>query len=441
MSCFFRFHHFRVALVVAAFALVAASSPAQDKHPKPYYISDAGNASTGLPQPGETAGLILSKGIANHLAQHTGSGTIITIAPAPQPDGSFDKTIKVWDAQTGSELKILTGHTDGVLSVTISPDGKLIIANQFSGNNIISVNLEFKNTPHEKAHREFKASPKSDWHVRQAELAERNENWYAATFHRTWALKANPDTKFGPLLLQLTYEKLKTESTEKDKEYLPYLLPFVREQLGDVESLVNSDLSWHFHDLIRSQGKIPYVLDEHRLTFLLVETEREKERLEHLRRMFGLFDSNRASPQIMRLLVHSVCTAPVEDQKLVDRALVLAQTVADREPDNSWTPLLLGMAQLRAGQYPAAVKNLERAESILTRSSYSRSMIFSCRAMAEFQQGHQDTALKALTSARESLPKLPTLDGKTDLGSSWHDILSAKALLEEAESMLKMQSQ
>lgn len=43
--------------------------------------------------------------------------------------GSFDKTVKVWDATTGKEIRTLTGpqgHKQMVLNVAISPDGSLI---------------------------------------------------------------------------------------------------------------------------------------------------------------------------------------------------------------------------------------------------------------------------------------------------------------------------
>ncbi len=40
--------------------------------------------------------------------------------------GSSDKTIKLWNAQTGSEIRTLQGHTDWVLSVAFHPDGKRI---------------------------------------------------------------------------------------------------------------------------------------------------------------------------------------------------------------------------------------------------------------------------------------------------------------------------
>ncbi|BAY94350.1 WD-40 repeat protein [Microchaete diplosiphon NIES-3275] len=48
------------------------------------------------------------------------------------PDGktlasaSLDKTIKLWNRDTGKEISTLTGHSDSVISVVFSPDGKTI---------------------------------------------------------------------------------------------------------------------------------------------------------------------------------------------------------------------------------------------------------------------------------------------------------------------------
>ena len=42
--------------------------------------------------------------------------------------GSDDKTIKIWDANTGQCLKSLEGHSDYVNSVAFSPDGTKIIS-------------------------------------------------------------------------------------------------------------------------------------------------------------------------------------------------------------------------------------------------------------------------------------------------------------------------
>jgi len=42
--------------------------------------------------------------------------------------GSFDNTLKVWDAQTGQETLTLKGHSSYVNSVSFSPDGKRIVS-------------------------------------------------------------------------------------------------------------------------------------------------------------------------------------------------------------------------------------------------------------------------------------------------------------------------
>lgn len=42
--------------------------------------------------------------------------------------GSFDKTIKLWDAKTLKEIKTFSGHTDLVLTLAFSPDGSRLIS-------------------------------------------------------------------------------------------------------------------------------------------------------------------------------------------------------------------------------------------------------------------------------------------------------------------------
>ena len=45
--------------------------------------------------------------------------------------GSRDKTIKVWDLQTGTEVSTLEGHSSCVKAVTISPDGNLVLSTSY----------------------------------------------------------------------------------------------------------------------------------------------------------------------------------------------------------------------------------------------------------------------------------------------------------------------
>jgi WD40 repeat protein len=42
--------------------------------------------------------------------------------------GSWDKTVKIWQISTKSEITSLVGHTDSVSSVAISDDTELIVS-------------------------------------------------------------------------------------------------------------------------------------------------------------------------------------------------------------------------------------------------------------------------------------------------------------------------
>ncbi|KAL8637402.1 MAG: hypothetical protein Q9228_005321 [Teloschistes exilis] len=84
-----------------------------------------------LPRPGSTRDLVKElkdEGKSAVLASHSDSVTAVAFSPDGKriASGSFDKTIKVWDAATGDLEKTLAGHSDWVTAVAFSPDGKRI---------------------------------------------------------------------------------------------------------------------------------------------------------------------------------------------------------------------------------------------------------------------------------------------------------------------------
>jgi WD40 repeat protein len=67
---------------------------------------------------------------AQVLEGHTNSVTSVAFSldGAHIVSGSYDDTVRVWDAQSGAEVRRLEGHTNNVTSVAFSPDGAHIVS-------------------------------------------------------------------------------------------------------------------------------------------------------------------------------------------------------------------------------------------------------------------------------------------------------------------------
>jgi len=77
------------------------------------------------PQPRPSAPFVLSVHIPTNM------GEVLSVAFSPDGrqvlTGSLDGTARLWDAQTGQELRRFEGHTEPVWSVAFSPDGRQVL--------------------------------------------------------------------------------------------------------------------------------------------------------------------------------------------------------------------------------------------------------------------------------------------------------------------------
>ena len=90
--------------------------------------------STGMPHdpwPGGSSGCDQTGEALLTLRGHQAAVSSVAFSPDGRRivSGSFDNTIKLWDAEKGGEaLLTLRGHQETVLSVAFSPDGKRIVS-------------------------------------------------------------------------------------------------------------------------------------------------------------------------------------------------------------------------------------------------------------------------------------------------------------------------
>ena len=64
---------------------------------------------------------------------HASSVSSVVFSPDGRTlaSGSYDKTIRLWNVQTGTHLRTLIGHTDRIYSVVFSPDGRTLASGSY----------------------------------------------------------------------------------------------------------------------------------------------------------------------------------------------------------------------------------------------------------------------------------------------------------------------
>ncbi|MCP4787296.1 MAG: protein kinase [Fuerstiella sp.] len=183
--------------------------------------------------------------------------------------GTDNGIIKFFDAATEHEATWLSGHTDTVIHFSFSDDGRQIYSESknerllwdlvtkkrvadatwnppathtlvspdgrwlINGdrNNLILIDIEYKNTPREKTYRDAKARFDPAWHQEQATAATTAKNWYAATFHFALLMKNDPDQVVCYDGLHLSYQELESQFEQQELDLERHLAMVVKESL------------------------------------------------------------------------------------------------------------------------------------------------------------------------------------------------------------------
>lgn len=338
---------------------------------------------------------------------------------------SHDRTIRIWDAETGKELKTLEGHHSAVRSVAFSPDDKRIASASYDGTLRIWDAEEGKTLLTLKWHRHQVTSVA--WSHDGKRLASASED---RTVH-VW------DSISGQELLALRGHsgRVSAVTFSPDDRYLAsadwngvvkiwdasYLTPEVRKQNADQlsELRIERDAA----SAIRSRAEKLLLKDD-----VLNSLKAEKDVSDPVRnRAIDLMSTYRDNYFALNEEAWALAAKPNAKPEQYERALRFAEAACRQHPGDGTYLNTLGAAQYRAGKFTEAIQSLTVALP-LNRKTFDGDLPadLAFLTMAHFRLGQ----LKEATEAMEQLRKAAK-------ASRWADDPETKALIGEAEELIK----
>jgi tetratricopeptide (TPR) repeat protein len=358
--------------------------------------------------------------------------------------GSWDETVKVWEAQTGQEGALLKEHRNKVFSVCFSPDGKRLISSDANQKQIIWDLSTFKSLPtaedqslpgspispdgrwialaednviyvwprlsaEERPQLRRLSLPDPAWHEEQARDSFTKGDWFGAAFHLGRLLQLHPWDAQGHLRLAQAL----TQCGRSDEAASHY-----RQAIGGRD--------WkEAAEKFRSTAHQPNAPVSAWYNLLLASRTAGQDSLcrQDCHALLDRFETTQ-DPAILEDVLLSSLVVPC-DKADAFRLVKIGKGLV--ELNRSAARLhCLGVAQVRAGQYPEAARTFEEAIKVHGNGGYNETRLF--LAMIQHRLG-QHTAAQANLAGVEAWVKAENFD-------KWQKTTRYRLLLEEARALI-----
>jgi dipeptidyl aminopeptidase/acylaminoacyl peptidase len=376
--------------------------------------------------------------------------------------GSWDDTVKVWDAANGQETLSLKRHSGAVMSVAFSPDGKRIASSGRDGTVKLWDAASGQETLSLKGHSmpvgsvafspdgKRLASGSEDQTVKLWDAATGLETLSLAGYGRVTTLAFSPD---GKRLASASYDHtVKVWDAASGQQTLTLKVQNCRVASvafsPDGKRLASGGAEGGFffaEGIVKVwEAAAPSEEDLRKRRAVVIVRElfqtldSQPEVIAHLREdrfisepfkseLIALAKAQRLDPLELNKKSWEVVRQVNSDAAARERALRQAREACRLEPDNGLYLNTLGVALYRAGQYQAALETLTRSEKLNTaafKTVVPADLAF--QAMAQQRLGKKEAAQQSLARLRQAA-KSPR----------WANDAESQAFLHEAETLVQ----